>query len=150
MHLSKASKGTLVLTFIAGLLFSVGLSISGMTAPNNVIGFLDFFGNWNPSLLGVLGGAAVTNAILFWLTTGKGKKPIFETKFFIPTSTIITKELVIGSALFGIGWGLGGFCPGPALVSFSSLEPSVLVFIISMMVGMYIYPPLMAAIKKEG
>lgn len=127
-----------VVAFVSGLLFAIGLGISGMTDPTKVIGFLDFLGDWQPALAFVMGGAVVVYAIAFPLITGR-KMPILAQKFELPTLKDLTPQLIIGSSLFGIGWGLGGFCPGPALTSIATLLPGVFVFILSMLAGMLLY-----------
>ena len=118
-----------------GLLFGLGLMLSGMTDPGKVIGFLDLFGSWDPSLALVMGGAIMVGVFAF--TVAKKR----TTNFFggvlrFPSNTQIDKPLVIGSLLFGAGWGLAGFCPGPALVSMADGQPKALVFVLAMLVGM--------------
>lgn len=125
------------IAFGVGLLFSVGLGISGMTQPAKVIGFLDFFGNWDASLAFVMVGAVVMYFIFFRVV--RGTAPILTTHFEIPTHRQIDSRLVIGASLFGIGWGLAGFCPGPALVSLGNAASGVFVFVGSMVAGMYAF-----------
>jgi uncharacterized protein len=120
--------------FALGLLFAVGLGISGMTQPAKVLGFLDVFGTWDPALLFVMGSAVVVNAIGYRLTIRQAS-PIFGSRFDVPTRTDVDSQLVIGSALFGVGWGLAGFCPGPAIVAMAGGSPEVLVFVGSMFAG---------------
>lgn len=124
-----------LLTFLAGLLFSVGLVLSGMTQPSKVIGFLDFFGNWDPSLALVMGGAVMINLVMWqwWVPT---HRPLYDSQFHLPKYKDIDRRLVFGSAIFGIGWGLGGFCPGPAITSLASGATEALTFTSSMAVGM--------------
>lgn len=124
--------------FLAGLLFAVGLAVSGMTQPSKVVGFLDFFGNWDPSLAFVMGGAVGINA-LFWRAFNTRKHPILAQKFHLPDCTTIDRPLVLGAALFGIGWGLGGYCPGPGIASLASLQAPALVFVATMAAGMFIF-----------
>lgn len=124
--------------FLAGALFAVGLALSGMTQPQKVIGFLDVFGEWDPSLMFVMGGAIATYGPLFRLVT-KRKGPVFASLFQIPDRRDITGSLLLGSTLFGVGWGLGGFCPGPALASLTTGHSTVLVFIGAMLAGMVLY-----------
>jgi len=124
-----------VVEFIVGLLFGLGLMLSGMTDPSKVIGFLDLFGTWDPSLALVMGGAILVGVFAF----GVAKKR--TTTFFggvlrFPSNNSIDRPLVIGSVLFGAGWGLAGFCPGPALVSMAGGQPKALVFVLAMLVGM--------------
>ncbi len=127
-----------VLVFFAGILFAVGLSLSGMTMPSKVIGFLDIFGKWDISLMFVMIGAIGIYSAIFHLVKPKMKKPVYENEFKLPTRINIDVPLVFGAALFGVGWGLGGFCPGPALASLFLFDVSVLVFISLMAIGMYV------------
>ncbi len=120
----------------AGLLFGAGLAISGMTDPAKVTGFLDLFGKWDPSLAFVMAGAlaAYGGGIRLWrkISGGKGW---FGTNLPTAGSDPITKRLVIGAILFGIGWGLSGFCPGPAIVSLGALRLEALVFVPALLAG---------------
>lgn len=124
--------------FFSALLFGLGLGVSGMTLPSKVIGFLDVTGNWDPSLAFVMFGAIAVHSVTFRLIA-KRESPLLTTKFQIPTNKDIDPKLIVGSLLFGAGWGLGGFCPGPALVSLVSGVPSVAVFVVSMIVGVYLH-----------
>jgi len=123
---------------MAGLIFGVGLVVSGMTQPHKVIGFLDFFGNWDPSLIFVMGGAVTLHLITYHLVRRR-PTPILASKWQVPTKTEITKALIIGAILFGAGWGIGGFCPGPAITSLASFNPSVILFVGSMLLGMLLF-----------
>lgn len=127
-----------VTALASGLIFGLGLVISGMTQPGKVVGFLDFFGNWDPSLAMVMGGAVVTNLILLKLTVRRDK-PLFAGKFRIPTRSDIDWQLIGGGALFGAGWGLAGYCPGPAITSIPTGSATIVVFVASMAGGMYLY-----------
>jgi uncharacterized protein len=118
----------LLSSLAAGLLFGAGLALSGMTNPANVRGFLDVFGAWNPSLLFVMGGAFITTFIGYHFIF-KQHKPLFEAQFDVPTFTQLDVKLLSGSALFGIGWGLSGYCPGPAVVSLINPSQGVLAFL---------------------
>jgi uncharacterized membrane protein YedE/YeeE len=121
--------------FVVGLLFGLGLMLSGMTDPGKVIGFLDLFGTWDPSLALVMGGAIMVGFFAF--TVAKKRTSSFlGGALRLPTNTDMDKKLVIGSLLFGAGWGLAGFCPGPALVSMADGQPKALVFVVAMLVGM--------------
>lgn len=121
--------------FVVGLLFGLGLMLSGMTDPGKVIGFLDLFGTWDPSLALVMGGAIMVGFFAF--TVAKKRTSSFlGGALRLPTNTDIDKKLLIGSLLFGAGWGLAGFCPGPALVSMADGQPKALVFVLAMFVGM--------------
>lgn len=121
--------------FVVGLLFGLGLMLSGMTDPGKVIGFLDLFGTWDPSLALVMGGAIMVGFFAF--TVAKKRTATFlGGAMRLPTHMDMDKKLVIGSLLFGAGWGLAGFCPGPALVSMADGQPKALVFVLAMLVGM--------------
>ena len=121
--------------FIVGLLFGLGLMLSGMTDPGKVIGFLDLFGAWDPSLALVMGGAILVGFFAF--TVAKKRTTTFLGGVLrFPTNIDIDKKLVVGSVLFGAGWGLAGFCPGPAMVSMADGQPKALVFVLAMLVGM--------------
>jgi len=121
--------------FIVGLLFGLGLMLSGMTDPGKVIGFLDLFGAWDPSLALVMGGAILVGFFAF--TIAKKRTTTFLGGVLrFPTNMDIDKKLLVGSLLFGAGWGLAGFCPGPALVSMADGQPKALVFVLAMLVGM--------------
>ena len=121
--------------FLVGLFFGLGLMLSGMTDPGKVIGFLDLFGAWDPSLALVMGGAIMVGVFAF--TVAKKRTTTFLGGVLrFPTNADIDKKLVIGSLMFGAGWGLAGFCPGPALVSMADGQPKALVFVLAMLVGM--------------
>lgn len=128
----------LLASFVTGSLFAVGLAISGMTQPDYVIGFLDFFGDWKAELVLVMGAAVGTLFILQRLL-GNMKRPVFEAYFRIPSRNDLNWSLLGGAALFGIGWGLAGYCPGPAIASVATLEPDVLYFLAAMAAGMSIH-----------
>ena len=121
--------------FIVGLLFGLGLMLSGMTDPGKVIGFLDLFGAWDPSLALVMGGAILVGFFAF--TAAKKRSTTFIGGVLrFPTNMDIDKKLVVGSGVVGAGWGLAGFCPGPAMVSMADGQPKALVFVLAMLVGM--------------
>ena len=121
--------------FLVGLLFGLGLMLSGMTDPGKVIGFLDLFGAWDPSLALVMGGAILVGFFAF--TIAKKRTTTFLGGVLrIPSNMDIDKKLLVGSLLFGAGWGLAGFCPGPALVSMADGQPKALVFVLAMLAGM--------------
>ena len=129
---------SLASVFATGFLFAIGLGISGMTDPTKVIGFLNVAGDWDPSLAFVMGGAIAIHLVLYrWIV--KQPSPIFGSRFQIPTRRDLTPRLVAGATLFGFGWALGGYCPGPGIVSVASLAPSALVFVGAMVVGMYAF-----------
>ncbi len=135
--------------FIAGAIFSIGLTVSGMSNPENVIGFLDIAGDWNPALMLVLFSAVVVTGIGYRLAW-KRTQPLFDEDFFVPTSRILDGRLMTGSAIFGIGWGLVGLCPGPALSSVVSGNSSIYVFIIAMVGGMIMQRNLTAFIDGQN
>ena len=126
----------ILVSFVAGLIFAMGLGISGMTQPQKIIGFLNVTGNWDPSLILVMLGAVGVYLIGHALIL-KRSRPVFEQCFAIPERSDIDRPLVLGSALFGIGWGLVGFCPGPVLASLVTANENVLLFVFAMAVGMY-------------
>ncbi len=132
----------LALILIGGILFGAGLAISGMTDPTKVIGFLDFLGAWDPALAFVMGGALATFGLGLFILKKTGLR-IAHTDLPDTSSEPISKRMLIGSAIFGIGWGLGGFCPGPALANVTTLHPAVMIFLPIMMLGMW------AATKKS-
>lgn len=120
--------------FASGALFALGLGVSGMTRPSKVIGFLDLFGAWDASLAFVMVGAIGVHLIAQRLIM-KRASPLFDGRFHLPTRKDIDPRLVLGAALFGVGWGLAGFCPGPALVSAASGASTALVFVVGMTAG---------------
>ncbi len=121
---------------VAGLLFGLGLMASGMTDPGKVIGFLDLFGTWDPSLALVMGGAIMVGVFAFAVAK-KRTTTFLGGVMRVPTSTHLDKRLVLGSLMFGAGWGLAGFCPGPAMVSMADGQPKALLFLVAMLVGMW-------------
>ena len=128
----------LFIALIAGVIFSIGLGVSGMIQPAKVTAVLDFTGNWDPSLAFVMMGAIAVHALLYRLIRSR-PSPIFAETFAIPSRKDIDPKLIGGSALFGLGWGIGGFCPGPALTSVASGESSVLIFVGAMIGGMLLH-----------
>jgi hypothetical protein len=124
--------------FLAGIIFALGLGIGGMTQPAKIVGFLDVAGAWNLSLACVMGGAVIVYAVIYRLAMRR-HAPLFAESFAIPKPGAIDRSLVTGAALFGIGWGLGGFCPGPAIVSLAWLAPPVLIFTAAMCLGMILH-----------
>jgi uncharacterized membrane protein YedE/YeeE len=132
----KSTSNRAVVAGVSGLLFGLGLAVSGMSKPEKVIGFLDLFGSWDPTLMLVMAGAVAVHFVAYRLVK-KQSSPLFGERFAIPTRRDIDVKLVAGSALFGAGWGLGGFCPGPGLVSSASGGASALVFIGAMLPAMY-------------
>lgn len=118
----------------AGLIFGLGLGFSQMIDPQRVIGFLDLFGTWDPTLAFVMGGAVLVTLISFRLILQR-PTPLLSRKFYLPTRNDIDRPLVIGAALFGIGWGLGGYCPGPAIAALGLGSLNPLLFVIAMVGG---------------
>ena len=124
--------------YLIGVLFGLGLIISGMTNPAKILAFLDIAGVWDPSLIFVMGGAVLVGLIAFYLAKNRTQS-FLGSVMDIPTRRDIDRPLIIGSALFGVGWGLAGFCPGPALVSLGSGELKALVFVVAMLGGMLLF-----------
>ncbi len=123
---------------VAGALFGIGLVMSGMTDPERVIGFLDVFGAFDPTLAFVLGGAVVVTLISFRVILGR-QKPLLASRFEIPKARAIDVRLVTGAAIFGVGWGLAGYCPGPALAGLAVGSSEALWFVAAMLAGSAIY-----------
>jgi len=121
-----------------GFLFALGLGISGMTQPQKVVGFLDVMGNWDPSLLFVMVGAILVYAIGFRQVLKKSK-PLLSSAFFVPNTKQLDGSLLLGAAIFGVGWGLAGFCPGPALTSLVSFQRAPWIFALSMLGSMALF-----------
>jgi uncharacterized membrane protein YedE/YeeE len=120
---------------IAGLLFGAGLMISGMINPAKVIGFLDLAGDWDPSLAFVMAGGVVVTALGYAVVLRR-ERPIFEAAFSLPTRRDIDLPLLLGASIFGVGWGLAGYCPGPALASLTFGHRETFAFVAAMIVGM--------------
>lgn len=123
-----------LIALVAGLVFGIGLVLGGMTQPAVVLGFLDVFGDWNPQLLFVMAGAVVTTAIGYRLVCGRAR-PLLESQFRLPTLRSLDWRLLIGAAVFGVGWGIAGYCPGPALASLTAGAPGLLLFVACMVAG---------------
>lgn len=127
-----------LITFSIGLLFSGGLIVSQMINPAKVLGFLDLFGNWDPSLAFVMGGAVLVASLGFNIIAKRQTKPHFAETFSIPSRNDIDAALLIGPVLFGAGWGLVGLCPGPAIAAFAASPSSTGLFFVAMFIGMYL------------
>ena len=141
-------KKSLLMAGAAGALFAAGLVLGGMTQPGRVIGFLDVTGDWDPTLVFVLGGAVGVHFVLLrWLRRGQAR-PWFGSTFRMPDRIHVDPPLVLGSALFGIGWGLGGYCPGPGLTALITGHPSAVVFVLSMVIGMLLHGVVDAAARR--
>lgn len=124
-----------LLTLASGTLFGAGLALGGMTDPARVRGFLDLFGDWDPTLAFVMGGALIVMAIA-WRIQPRLVSPLFAEKFALPTSSDLTPRLIGGAALFGMGWGVAGLCPGPAVAALVIEPAAAAIFVISMLGGM--------------
>jgi hypothetical protein len=127
----------IIIALLSGLLFGVGLDLAGMTQPAVVLGFLDVFGRWDPRLAFVMLGAVLTTAIGYRLVLRR-PRPLLEDRFQLPTARRPDARLIGGAALFGIGWGIAGYCPGPALASLSGAAPSLLALVIAMIAGWWL------------
>lgn len=125
----------LVTAFVSGLVFAVGLGLGGMTRPSRVVGFLDVAGAWDPSLAFVMGGAVLVGFLAFPAIL-RQPAPRLGGVFSLSSQAVIDAPLLVGAALFGMGWGLSGYCPGPAVVSLVTLSPGVLLFVSAMLVGL--------------
>lgn len=128
----------LVPPLVSGALFGAGLTLSGMTDPARVRGFLDVFGNWDPTLAFVMGGAVLVMAAA-WRIRARMTKPLFGEKFSLPDRGDFDTQLMAGSALFGVGWGIAGLCPGPAIASLALSPGAVLPFVAAMFAGMAVH-----------
>ena len=125
----------MLVTYLAGLIFGVGLCISGMNRPEKVLGFLDIAGLWDPSLAFVMAGAIGVAFFAFRLAATRARAWLGD-PMRLPTSTTVDRRLLAGSAIFGLGWGLAGVCPGPAIVDLGFLDPRAAVFVVAMLAGM--------------
>jgi len=123
-----------IISLVSGIIFGVGLVISGMINPEKVLGFLDLFGNWDPSLAFVMIGALIVSSPLFHIIKNK-EKPLFAQKFNYSNNKEVNNRLIVGSALFGAGWGLGGLCPGPAISSIALININSITFVFAMFFG---------------
>jgi uncharacterized protein len=126
-----------VTSFLVGMLFGLGLAVSEMTNPARIVGFLDVTGSWDPTLILVMAGALLVTGSLFPLIL-RQSRPFLADRFSMPIKTKIDWPLVVGAIIFGIGWGLGGFCPGPALAALASGSLSVLLFVVAMLAGLWL------------
>ncbi len=120
---------------LSGIVFGLGLAISGMTDPANIQGFLDITRDWRPHLALVMGSALVVSTVFFQLAVPRLKGPMFAKAFMVPITSVIDQKLIIGAVLFGMGWGISGLCPGPALAGLGYLEPKVFGFLVVMALG---------------
>ncbi|MCW8329738.1 YeeE/YedE family protein [Photobacterium sp. SDRW27] len=136
MKMSLQAVASQLIAALSGALFGLGMMISGMVDPQRVIGFLDITGEWDPSLMFVMGGALAVFMPIYLLVIKKRTAPVCSPRFRLSNNRMIDKKLVGGAALFGLGWGIAGICPGPAVTSISGLNPSMLIFIAAMLFGM--------------
>lgn len=136
----------LVPPLASGLLFGAGLTVSGMTDPQRVRGFLDVFGDWDPTLAFVMGGAVIVMAVA-WAIQSRMVAPVFGEKFSLPDRKDLDGRLIAGSILFGVGWGVAGLCPGPAIASLALSPVSALVLVAAMLTGMLMQKLVM---EKKG
>jgi uncharacterized protein len=128
----------ILLALMVGLVFGIGLIVSGMTDPSKVIGFLDLGGNWDPSLAFVMGGAILVGLVAFRFA-GRRERSLLGEAMRLPTATRIDRRLVLGSLAFGTGWGLAGYCPGPALASLGTGDAKPWIFTLAMLAGMGLF-----------
>ncbi len=126
------------IAFVSGVLFAVGLVVGGMTQPKKIVDFLDFAGQWDPSLAFVMGGALLVNVVAYRWTRGRSE-PLFAPEFYIPKRSDLDWRLILGAALFGVGWGFAGYCPGPGIVAVVSTELPALGFVGGLIGGMALY-----------
>ena len=126
-----------IISLICGIIFGIGLTVSQMIDPAKVLGFLNIFGDWDPSLAFVMIGALIISSPFFHLFKNN-KKPIFADSFSYSNNKELNKKLIIGSSIFGAGWGLAGLCPGPAIASLALFNTSSIIFVITMFVGFYL------------
>jgi uncharacterized membrane protein YedE/YeeE len=136
-----------IISLVVGLIFAIGLGISGMTQVHVVRGFLDVTGDWNLNLIGVMAGAIGVHSLLFLIIKRRGS-PLLDSKFHLPTRKDIDGKLLAGAALFGIGWGWAGICPGPGIVASVSGNNNILIFIASMLIGMFIFKSFESKVKS--
>jgi len=123
---------------VTGTIFGMGLALSDMINPARVLAFLDLFGNWDPSLAFVMGGALIPSALGYWLSR-QMSAPVAADRFFVPQNRTIDRRLLVGGALFGAGWGLVGYCPGPAVAGLVFFNWQTLAFVAAMVVGMVLH-----------
>lgn len=130
---------TQLVALASGVIFAVGLGLGGMTQPAKVIGFLDVFGAWDPTLAFVMLGAVIVHMPFAIRARRPEARPALAPRFVLPTKTRIDGRLVLGAVLFGIGWGAAGFCPGPSVVALVALSPSTWLFVAAMLLGMLVH-----------
>jgi uncharacterized membrane protein YedE/YeeE len=136
-----------LVAFVSGSLFGIGLFLSGMTDTSKVQGWLDLFGNWDPTLAFVMGGAMIPMFIAWRFT--EGRKPFYAENFPTRNQSKIDRDLILGSVLFGVGWGLAGLCPGPAIASLGFGGAQSALFVLAMLVGMWLTPSISFRISNS-
>ena len=144
---SPGKMASVLLPLAAGTLFGAGLALGAMIDPKRVLGFLDPLGSWDPTLAFVMAGATAVMA-LAWLIQPRIRRPLLDERFFVPGRRDVDARLIAGSALFGIGWGLAGICPGPA-VALVALDPAIVVFIVAMLAGMMVHRLVEAPLRSR-
>ncbi len=140
----------LAITYLIGLTFGLGISISGMANPAKVLNFFDVAGTWDPSLVVVMLGAVIVTAIGYRIIFRSRTKPVLTAHFNVPTSRVIDARLVGGSALFGLGWGIAGFCPGGALPAIGTAQPSVLIFFVAFVAGVIVAKTMIQTLNRRA
>lgn len=138
-----------LVAFVVGVLFAAGLAVSGMTQPQKIIHFLTVGTDWDPSLLFVMLGALAVHLIAYPLIRRR-RSPIFDQMWHVPTRQDVNTRLLLGSALFGLGWGLAGYCPGPALTSLASVDVRSFVFVGAMVIGMLLFKKTESLWRLQG
>lgn len=136
-------------SLVCGLLFGAGLALAGMTRPQKVLGFLDVAGDWDPSLLFVLGGAVLLATVAFRLILRRGS-PLLDTSFDLPATKTIDARLIAGALIFGVGWGLSGYCPGPAIALIAAPNIEALYFLPAMLAGWWLFDLATRATRSRG
>lgn len=126
-----------LIAFVCGVLMSAGIAVSQMIDPTKVLAFLDVAGNWDPSLALVMAGALIVFSLGFY-TLGQRRQPVCDTQFHTPPTQSVDRPLVVGALLFGLGWGLVGYCPGPAVAALPSGSPGTLGFVVAMILGWWL------------
>lgn len=135
-----------IVSFLVGFIFAIGLAVSGMLQVQNIKGFLDILGDWNYALIGVMFSAIFIHSIFYFFIKNR-TSPLLDTKFHLPTKKNIDFKLLLGSAIFGLGWGWAGICPGPSIVALMSAQKPFLFFVAAMLLGMKLYKWLARLLK---
>jgi uncharacterized membrane protein YedE/YeeE len=138
-----------LISLVCGLLFGAGLALAGMTRPQKVLGFLDVAGHWDPSLIFVLGGAVAIATVAFHFILQR-RSPLLAPSFDLPTSKSIDSKLVVGALIFGVGWGLSGYCPGPAVAQLAAPDAETLYFLPPLLAGWWLYGVLNGLVTRSS